>query len=105
TYRQPSWPTVRRELPGRWTSDCSFSRWCPCHRQRVTESAIPEILRLALSDLLKLNRREHLTGVHVLELGRKLPQRVRTFRPGRPSGAACSTLQGGGEHRLGRATL
>lgn len=23
----------------------------------------------------------------------------------RPSGAACSTLQGGGEHRLGRATL
>lgn len=23
----------------------------------------------------------------------------------RPSGAACSTLQGGGEHRLGRAAL
>lgn len=33
------------------------------------------------------------------------PDVLEAFDRRRPSGAACSTLQGGGEHRLGRATL
>lgn len=74
----------------------------------------PPAIDLLVHNLLSTFDQEPDPGMSVINIGDASLDDLRRetqsndlviFDLRRPSGAACSTLQGGGEHRLGRATL